>query len=199
MSSTGRFSQVVQFRADFPTRGIVRLYRPAECGGWSLTRKAPSTMRRMGSGVSIYRISLAIRMKETFPLHPNTPPSLMNRRQITASSSMTIRWEHSSSADQLQPFFNIIYSFTNVHIIDECRRMIDAYARNEGTTWGETIPTCNLNKIDPPTCIDRPVIVDASDHRAQRLRELTDALGVVAPELNKDVKRTASSIGTFWT
>ena len=35
-------------------------------------------------------------------------------------------------------FFKIIYDFMNIHTVDERRRMIDDYARNERTTWGVT-------------------------------------------------------------
>ena len=66
-----------------------------------------------------------------------------------------------------------------------------AYARKEGTTWGEMRPACNLDKIAPPTSIDRTVIVDASEQRAQRLCELIGELDVVAHELQTDVRRIA--------
>ena len=76
--------------------------------------------------------------------------------------------------------------------------MIDGYARNEGTTRGEMRPARNLDKTAPPTSIDRPAAVDATESRARRLRDLSDALATVALELNTGVQRSASILGTMW-
>ena len=86
----------------------------------------------------------------------------------------------------------------NAHSIDDCRKIIDDYARNEGTTRGEMIPACNLDKIAPPTSIDMPVTVDETEQMAHRLCELSDALAAVALELNTDVQRSAPSLGNLW-
>ena len=86
----------------------------------------------------------------------------------------------------------------NMRSIEECRNMIDDYARNEGTTWEVMRKACNLSLKAPPTSFDRPLIADASERRAQRLRELSDALAVAALVMNTDVQRTASSLGRIW-
>ena len=59
-------------------------------------------------------------------------------------------------------------------------------------------PACNMGKIDPPTSIDRPVILDESEKRAQRLCELSDALAAVALELDADVQRSSPIVGALW-
>ena len=97
----------------------------------------------------------------------------------------------------MRPPFNVIYIFTNEQSIGECRMVIDDYARGEGTTRGEMRAACNMDNISPPTSIDRPVIVDASEEMAKRICQLSDALAVVALELNTDARRIAPITGAL--
>ena len=44
----------------------------------------------------------------------------------------------------------VIYTFTNMHTIEECRQMVDDYARNEGTTWAVMREACGLSEVVAP-------------------------------------------------
>ena len=133
---------------------------------------------------SIYRISSVLRMKGKF-IPAEEYRSLSDEQR--GKSGVFVKDDALKSPLDSRPadsaFFNTIYNFMNERSIDECRNMIDDYARNEGTTWNVTRPACNLEKIAPPTSIDRPVFLDASEKRAKRLCALSDALAAAALDL----------------
>ena len=95
-------------------------------------------------------------------------------------------------------FFRLIYDFMNLHTIDECRHMIDDYARNEGTTWDVMREACNLDKVRKQTAIATPHIGGEVDREAMRLLELSDALAAVALGRNVDVQLNAGCLGALW-
>ena len=95
-------------------------------------------------------------------------------------------------------FFRLIYDFANLHTIDECRQMIEDYARNEETTWGVMRDACNLDKVRGETEIPTPHIVEEVDREARRLPELIAALAAVALDQNVDVQLNAYCPGALW-
>ena len=95
-------------------------------------------------------------------------------------------------------FFNIIYRYMNSRTLEDSRRIIDKYARNEGTTWENMRLACNLNV----ECVQRdlrpPTVSDIFEREKARLVDLSDALAVLAIEQNAEVAMNPSSIGALW-
>ena len=107
---------------------------------------------------SIYRRSLVMRMKGKFiPAEEYRSLSEEQRQKSGFFIKGDTLKSFLESGPAASAFFNIIYNFMNEHSIDERRSMIDDYARNEGATWDVMRPACNLEKVAPPTSIDRPV------------------------------------------
>ena len=157
------------------TRGMLR---------FELNQAPTSNSAKEAQWGSIYRMSLAIRMNGEFT-QSKEYSSLPDEQR--AKAGVFVKGDTLKSFLESRPavsaFFNIIYNFTNERSIEECRNMRDDYARNEGTTRDVARLACNRDKQAPPTSIDRPVIVDAPEKRAQRLCELSDALAAAALDL----------------
>ena len=55
-------------------------------------------------------------------------------------------------------FVMVICTFMNMYAIEDCRQMIDDYARNEGTTWAVMKEACGLSEVVAPSNIGRGII-----------------------------------------
>ena len=86
----------------------------------------------------------------------------------------------------------------NSHTIAESRRLIDEYAREEGTTWENMRRACGLDVECAKKDHRRPTASEILEKERERLVNLSDALAVLAIEQNVEVSMTPASLGALW-
>ena len=148
---------------------------------------------------SIYRRSLVIKMKARFipsEEYNELPLDIKSTKGVFPKDDTLKKFLESRQADGA--FFKLIYAFMNKFTIEDCRKMIDDYARNEGDTWEVMRGACGLDEVAPPTDLEAPKASGAAANRIARLTRLSDALAAVALENDTDVQRTHASLGALW-
>ena len=105
---------------------------------------------------SIYGRSLVIKMKATFApveqydaLHAEMK---VGNGVFPAEDDLGKFLESRQAADA---FIRVVYAFMNMYTIEDCRQMVDDYARNEGTTWAVMRAACGLSEVVAPPNIGR--------------------------------------------
>ena len=135
----------------------------------------------------------------------NVPPSeeynalsleIKDTKGVFARDGALKKFLESRKAAMKSP--NLIYAFMNKYTIGDCRKMIDDYARNDGTTWAAMREACGIGAVDPPKALEWPKESDASARRIARLTKLSDSLAAVALGRDTDVQPTPGSLGVLW-
>ena len=141
---------------------------------------------------SIYRRSLVVELRGKFVPHSE----ICGKAGVFPKDDTLKEFVESKPAAAV--FLHLLVQHMNKHTMYECIEKIDSYARmGGGPTWRIMRKACNLGpdvqkaigegESDPPL---------GGDER--RLRELSDALAVVAIEHDTDVNETPSSLNALW-
>ena len=148
---------------------------------------------------SIYRRSLVVTTKGKFlPKYEYDalPPDAKESGYVSPKGDKLKGFLESKPADAA--FLNIIYRHVNNHTIEDSRRIIDDYARTEGTTWRVMRVACNLQQEMGPRVIRPSTVAEPEDREKNRFVWLGNALAITAIEQNTEVAMNTSSIGVMW-
>ena len=97
---------------------------------------------------SIYSRSLVVKMKSAFirAMEYDAPQFEMKEGTGVFPKDGDLG-KFLESRQAAGAFVRVIYSFMNMYTIDDCRQMIDDYARHEGTTWAVMRAACGLIEV----------------------------------------------------